>query len=84
MKACTITETILIKGRRQRYGAKEGDSTQVHCVDLDKSFPTSIYLQNMASIQPRTSPCEIDSRLQDLQKMQNFERFLDRHLKLER
>ena len=27
----------------------------VHCVDLDESFPTSIYLQNLASIQPRTS-----------------------------
>ena len=26
----------------------------VHLVDLDKSFPTSIYLQNMASILPRT------------------------------
>ena len=29
---------------------------RVHCVDLDESFPTSIYLQNLASIQPRTSP----------------------------
>ena len=28
----------------------------VLCVDLDESFPTSIYLQNLASIQPRTSP----------------------------
>ena len=28
----------------------------VHCVDLDKSFPTSIYLQNLVSIQPRSSP----------------------------
>ena len=28
----------------------------VHCVDLVKSFPTRIYLQNFASIQPRTSP----------------------------
>ena len=28
----------------------------VHCVDLDESFPTSIYFQNSASIQPRTSP----------------------------
>ena len=27
----------------------------VHCVDLGESFPTSIYLQNFASIQPRTS-----------------------------
>ena len=27
----------------------------VHCVDLGESFPTSIYLQNSASIQPRTS-----------------------------
>ena len=28
----------------------------VHCVDLGESFPTSIYLQNLAWIQPRTSP----------------------------
>ena len=27
----------------------------VHCVDLGESFPTSIHLQNLASIQPRTS-----------------------------
>ena len=27
----------------------------VNLVDLVKSFPTSIYLQNLASIQPRTS-----------------------------
>ena len=27
----------------------------VHCVDLGESFPTSIYLQKLASIQPRTS-----------------------------
>ena len=30
--------------------------TGVHCVDLGKSFQTHIYLQNLASIQPRTSP----------------------------
>ena len=29
---------------------------EVHCVDLDESFQTHIYLQNLASIQPRTSP----------------------------
>ena len=28
----------------------------VNLVDLVKSFPTSIYLQKSASIQPRTSP----------------------------
>ena len=28
----------------------------VHRVDLGESFPTSIYLQKSASIQPRTSP----------------------------
>ena len=27
----------------------------MHCVDLGESFPTSIYLQNLASIQPSTS-----------------------------
>ena len=29
---------------------------EVHCVGLGESFPTNIYLQNLASIQPRTSP----------------------------
>ena len=33
----------------------------VHCVDLGESFPTHIYLQNLASIQPRTSPSKLDS-----------------------
>ena len=28
----------------------------MHCVDLGKSFPTHIFLQNLASIQRRTSP----------------------------
>ena len=28
----------------------------VNLVDLVKSFPTNIFLQNLASIQPRTSP----------------------------
>jgi len=28
----------------------------VHCVDLGESFTTSICLQNLASIEPRTSP----------------------------
>ena len=27
----------------------------MHCVDLGESFPTSIYLQTLASIHPRTS-----------------------------
>ena len=28
----------------------------VHCVDLGENFQTHIYLQNLVSIQPRTSP----------------------------
>ena len=28
----------------------------MHCVDLGESFQTHIYLQHLASIQPRTSP----------------------------
>ena len=28
----------------------------VHCVDLGESFQTHVYLQSLASIQPRTSP----------------------------
>ena len=37
-------------GIRFQNGAKG-----MHYVDLGESFPTSIYLQNLASIQPRTS-----------------------------
>ena len=36
---------------------------QVHCVDLGESFPTSIYLQNLASIQPRTSRSKFGSQI---------------------
>ena len=46
----------------------------VHCVDLSESFPTSIYLQNLASIQPRTSPKKFESsssRESEI-KLQNF------------
>ena len=32
----------------------------VNLVDLVKSFPTNIYLQNLASIQERTSPIKFD------------------------
>ena len=32
----------------------------VHRVDLGESFPTHIFLQNLVSIQPRTSPLESD------------------------
>ena len=32
----------------------------VHFVDLGESFPTHIYLQNLASIQPRTSLLKFD------------------------
>ena len=34
----------------------------VHCVDLGESFPTSIYLQNLVSIQPRMSPVKFAAR----------------------
>ena len=38
----------------------------VHFVDLGESFPTHIYLQNLASIQPRTSPSKLDSSMREL------------------
>ena len=41
-----VNEKIEIRGRCKG----------VHCVDLDESFPTHIFLQNFASIQPRASP----------------------------
>ena len=33
----------------------------VHFVELGESFPTHIFLQNVPSIQPRTSPSKLDS-----------------------
>ena len=35
-------------------------------VDLVKSVPTNIFLQNLVSIQPRTSPPKICKKLQNL------------------
>ena len=34
----------------------------MHCVALGESFQTHIYLQNLASIQPRTSPASLPDR----------------------
>ena len=34
----------------------------VHCVDLGESFPTSIYSQKSASVQPRTSPSKFGGK----------------------
>ena len=39
----------------------------VHYVELDESFPTTIYLQNLALIQPRTSPKS--SKVRAIQKL---------------
>ena len=36
----------------------------VNLVDLGESFPTSIYLQKSASIQPRTSPSKFEGKIQ--------------------
>merc|ERR1711904_341473 len=38
----------------------------VHCVDLGESFPTRIYLQKSASIQPRTSPSKFGEKFNSL------------------
>ena len=38
----------------------------MHCVDLGESFPTSIYLLNSVSIQPRTSPSKIGGKFNSI------------------
>ena len=38
----------------------------MHCVDLGESFPTSIYLQKSASIQPRTSPSKFGGKFNSI------------------
>ena len=49
----------------------------VHCVDLGESFPTSIYLQKSASIQPRTSPSKFGGIIQYYSIVSSI---LERHL----
>ena len=54
---------VFQKKKRKKKGKKKGGGKKrsrerckgVHCVDLGESFATIIYLQNLASIQPRTS-----------------------------
>ena len=50
-KLAIFDEKIEIRERRKG----------VHCVDLGESFPTSIYLQKLASIQEKTSPSKFVS-----------------------
>ena len=76
IKACKIAQdwqklrefSTIFRQIFERWERCEG----VHRVDLVKGFPTGIFLQNLASMQPRTSPCEIHSRLQVWQKLRNF------------
>ena len=42
--------------------------THVHLVDLVKSFPTNILLQNLASIQKRTSPIKFTNLAEKSEK----------------
>ena len=46
----------------------------MHCVDLGESFPTHIFLQTLASIQPRTRPVKFacSPRLQIPQVLLNM------------
>ena len=53
----------------------------MHCVDLAESFQTHIYLQNLASIHPRTSPLKFDRggfqvhRLTHVHVLENYGEF---------
>ena len=44
----------------------------MHCVDLGESFQTHIFLQNFASIQPRTSPLKFASSLPAVGRVANL------------
>ena len=60
-KLAIFDEKIEIRERIPRERCKG-----VHCVDLGESFPTSIYLQKSASIQPRTSPSKFGEKFNSL------------------
>jgi len=58
IKIVYSSQQFLTKKLRLENGGKGPKRWKgVHCVDLGESFPTSTYLQNLASVQPRTSLC---------------------------
>ena len=69
---CKFSEILLILPNFAKFSETFGKFWQqieirerckgVHCVDLGESFPTSIYLQRSASIQPRTSPTKFGGK----------------------
>ena len=54
----------------------------VHCVDLYESFQTHIYLQNLASIRPRTSPRPRDEVVEVVDEVQLADALEDRAQRL--
>merc|ERR1712188_293945 len=63
-------QTLRNVGKKQKKSAIFNEKFEirerckgVHCLDLGESFPTSIYLQKSASIQPRTSPSKFGSQI---------------------
>ena len=59
-----------IGGKNQQFLKQKLESRErckgVHCVDLGESFPTSIDLQILVSIQPRTSPVKFAGNIVEL------------------
>ena len=54
-----VFENILSSGSERNENVILELCKGVHCVDLGESFQTHIYLQNLVSIQPRTSPLKL-------------------------
>ena len=54
----------------------------VNLVDLVKSFPTSLYLQRSASMQPRTSPAKFRSPISQITYLDNMPNVLDNYAAL--
>ena len=54
-KSLNVVRKILSNSSNLFFNVILELSKGVHCVDLGESFPTQIILQNLASIQPRTS-----------------------------
>ena len=61
---CTLHRVIA--GSTATSNQQPATSKGVHCVDLGESFPTSIYLQKSASIQPRTSPSKFGGKFNSI------------------
>ena len=63
-----LKNSVLLENFAEKYIEVQAVQKHVNLVDLVKSFPTNIFLQNVASIQKRTNPIQFDHLAEESEK----------------